>query len=350
MKRSPLLNNTIGDGREDETEQTKVDLTFDNETADEVGEPEAYGEGHDERPVFYTPSMMLQTMNDTMGEVGGSVELKRKLDDGTLVPAQEGEKKAADLSAKMRQSAEEVLGLEFDKKVAWAGMRKAAGNKLFQGQRYQEAMDIYMTALVAISNDLKDVVESDEKISLPILLNLSMCALNLGNAGKAVAFCNHALSLESGLGKGSHKVYFRRGKGRIMTGDYKAAKEDFKKSLELCEAAAAAAVEGGVEGLEGERKAIQKELQKLQKNVQAAKVNKKKVKAAMTTAVERGNVIEISKVEADRAPAFKKRVSKFNSARKGGEREGEGEGEGWVGLLLDYVCCRRRRRERVKQA
>ncbi|GMH80933.1 hypothetical protein TrST_g8635 [Triparma strigata] len=312
--------------------------------------------------------MMLQTMNDTMGEVGGSVELKRKLDDGTLVPAQEGEKKAADLSAKMRQSAEEVLGLEFDKKVAWAGMRKAAGNKLFQGQRYQEAMDIYMTALVAISNDPKDVVESDEKISLPILLNLSMCALNLGNAGKAVAFCNHALSLESGLGKGSHKVYFRRGKGRIMTGDYKAAKEDFKKSLELCEAAAAA-VEGGVEGLEGERKAIQKELQKLQKNMQAAKVNKKKVKAAMTTAVERGNVIEISKVEADRAPAFKRRVSKFNSARKGGERvgegkgegegegkgkgkgegKGEGEGDGWVGLLLDYVCCRRRR-ERVKQA
>ncbi|GMH94304.1 hypothetical protein TL16_g12869 [Triparma laevis f. inornata] len=190
--------------------------------------------------------MMLETMNSTMSTVGGSVELKRKLDDGTLIDAKEGEKKAADLQAKMRQSAEEVLGLNFEEKVIWAGLRRAAGNQLFQSSKYQEAMDIYMTALVAISNDPANVSSSDSNIALPVLLNLSMCALNLGNASKAVAFCNHAISLESGVGKRSHKVYFRRGKGRLMTGDYKAAKEDFKKSLKMCEKAE----EGGWGGRE----------------------------------------------------------------------------------------------------
>lgn len=195
-----------------------------------------------------------------------------------------------------------------------------------------------MTALVAISNDPANVSSSDSNIALPVLLNLSMCALNLGNASKAVAFCNHAISLESGVGKRSHKVYFRRGKGRLMTGDYKAAKEDLKKSLKMCEEAE----EGGVG--EGEKKAIQKEIQKLQKNVMVAKENKKKVKKAMIGVVEGGQVID-SKIDAGRAPAFKKRVSTFNgaSAKVLVQKSDEGEGDGWVGMLLDYVCCRRRK-------
>ena len=109
-------------------------------------------------------------------------QLKRKLDDGTLVPSTEVDKKAADLSAKMRQSAEEVFGMSFGEKVAWALERRKAGNDLFASGEFQEAMDVYMTALVAVSKEEAEEKESDVKVALPVLLNLAQCALNLGNA------------------------------------------------------------------------------------------------------------------------------------------------------------------------
>lgn len=68
---------------------------------------------------------------------------------------------------------------------------------------------------------------------------------------KVVAFCDHALSLKSGAGAKSAKVRYRRGKGKLMVGDYKAARADLEAALELCQ-------EDG-----DERRAVERELKKL---------------------------------------------------------------------------------------
>ena len=167
------------------------------------------------------------------------------------MPSTEGEKKAADLSAKMRQSAEEVFGMSFGEKAAWALERRKAGNDLFASGEFQEAMDVYMTVLVAVSKEADEEKESDERVALPVLLNLAQCALNLGNASKVVAFCDHAMSLKSGTGARSAKVHYRRGKGRLMVGDYRAARADLEAALELCQED------------DEERRAVERELKKL---------------------------------------------------------------------------------------
>ena len=143
-------------------------------------------------PAFYTPSMMIGTMNETMKSVGGSVELKRKLDNGALISSTEGERKAADMSAKMRQSAEEVKGQPFSVKLEWSRLRREQGNVIFKRGDWAEAMDVYMTCLVAISNEEGEVEESEREISLPVLLNLAQCALNMRAASKCIQFCDHA--------------------------------------------------------------------------------------------------------------------------------------------------------------
>jgi len=275
-------------------------------------------------PAFYTPSMMLNTMNETMANVGGSVELKRKLDDGTLVPSTEGDKKAADLSAKMRQSAEEVFGMSFGEKVAWALERRKAGNDLFASGEFQEAMDVYMTALVAVSKEEAEEKESDVKVALPVLLNLAQCALNLGNASKVVAFCDHALSLKSGAGAKSAKVRYRRGKGKLMVGDYKAARADLEAALELCQ-------EDG-----DERRAVERELKKLKGNVKEAKRSKDRVKQAMIGLVKGGGVIDGKRDGEGRgerkAKSGRRTVSNYDS-RTGVRQTGAGEERGKVGRM-----------------
>lgn len=128
METSPLIDEEANDtGRVDNVSSSKPSSSTSqnsNETPPIDFLPASIQDPTRSRPTFYTPSMMLETMNSTMSTVGGSVELKRKLDDGTLIDAKEGEKKAADLQAKMRQSAEEVLGLKFEEKVIWAGLRR----------------------------------------------------------------------------------------------------------------------------------------------------------------------------------------------------------------------------------
>jgi len=211
-----------------------------------------------EAPAFYTPSMMIGSMNDTMKGVGGSVELKRKLDDGTLISSTEKEREAADMSAKMRQSAEEVKGMTFGEKVEWSGVRRGVGNELYKRGEYKEAMDVYMTALCGISNEEGDRVESERDVSLPVLLNLAQCAIKLRMAGKAIQFCDHATKLSTGVGEGNFKVLYRRGKARVMRGDFEGARKDFEDCRDACDKKGAG---------EGERKALEVEVEKLERLV-----------------------------------------------------------------------------------
>ncbi len=228
--------------------------------------------------MFYTPSQMLGTMNSTLAATGGSVEMKRKLPDGSLVPTQEAELRAQDLQAKMRQSAEQTKNLTFDEKILWAQERRQYGNALFAKREYTEAIDVYLTALVAMAggDSTEDKIsESDEKISLPVLLNLAQCSILTGSLSKAIKFCDAAHDLKSGIGRRSSKLFFRRGASKTKIGDYAGAREDLRQALELASNVA-------------EENDVRREFRKLNEKVKEGKANKKKAKKAMTTAVEGG--------------------------------------------------------------
>lgn len=92
--------------------------------------------------LFYTPSMMMSTMNASLSATGGSCVLNRKLDDGSLVPASQGEKDAADAAAKMRQSAEQIANLTQEEKGMWAEDRRGHGNDHYREGEFQKAMDV----------------------------------------------------------------------------------------------------------------------------------------------------------------------------------------------------------------
>ena len=119
---------------------------------------------------------MLNTMNTTLEKTGGSCVLNRKLDDGSLIPATAAEKDAADVAAKMRQTAEQIVNLSPEEKVVWAADRRNHGNRMYGAGEFQKAMDVYMTCLCGMAGEAAGGEErrvADEGIVLPALLNMA---------------------------------------------------------------------------------------------------------------------------------------------------------------------------------
>jgi len=170
-----------------------------------------------------------------------------------------------------------VSTLSPETKIEWAAMHRQRGNTLFQKGNYKEAMDVFLTCLVAIetkdgsssgtdtdtttvsatnvsrnegegedstktiNGDPKTTVENqdpkdewttrtDAEIKLPILLNLAACTLKMGMHQKTEKFCNFAI-MEMSCGKTSTKAYFRRGWARMLMGSYRGAREDFDMAM-----------------------------------------------------------------------------------------------------------------------
>jgi len=232
-----------------------------------------------------------------------------------------------------------VSTLSPEKKIEWAMIHRQRGNALFQKCDYKEAMDVYLTCLVAIEhgsggssgantnetavpsnsvtmkdeatrcttsstatatiredngsntvngNDRKTTAEeedqrdrwnkrTDEEIKLPILLNLSACALKLGMYQKTEKFCNFAIT-EMPCGRTSTKAHFRRGRARMLMGSYRGAKDDFDTALELL---LSSKTEGGSKDREAEIKAVKNEMIKLGRLTEAGQKNRVKCKRAM---------------------------------------------------------------------
>lgn len=176
-------------------------------------------------------------------------------------------------------------------KIEWATGQRKEGNRLFASCEYQEAMDVYLTCLVAIdtSNSSTDAVENvdeapvlasqyETEIKLPVLLNLALCALKLGMLSKAEKFCNYAIEMKAG--KQSAKCYFRRGKVRMLMGHYISAELDLAKALDLLDQSANDAVDVNIE-LEKDKRVILREKQKLHQLVKQAEKNQMQQKKAM---------------------------------------------------------------------
>ena len=166
-------------------------------------------------------------------------------------------------------------------KLQWAETHRQHGNKLYSKGKYIEAMDVYLTCLVAIDKSVDNNVDdgyphweerAEKQIKLPVLLNLSACTLKLGMYKKTCAFCDMALELQHGL---SPKVLFRRGKARISMGMYKDARGDLLSSLTLLDEK-----EQNDETLLMKR-VINKEVTRLQSAENSAEINRARQEQAM---------------------------------------------------------------------
>lgn len=183
-------------------------------------------------------------------------------------------------------------------KVEWAICQRKEGNRLFAKSEYQEAMDVYLTCLVAIdaSNETlaKDEYDAgtgenvgdnsmqlqcDTEIKLPVLLNLALCAHKLGMLSKAEKFCNYAIELEPG--QQSVKAYFRRGKVRMLMGNYISAESDLDQALYLLDTTVDDSddIYGSMQNKD--KAAILREKQKLQQLIKQAEKNQQVQKKAM---------------------------------------------------------------------
>jgi len=173
-------------------------------------------------------------------------------------------------------------------------MQRQEGNKLYSKMQYKEAMDVYLTCLVAIDKSCHDPISGNSNIStidwaqrveqdvkLPVLLNLSACTLSLGMFKKTCAFCDLALDLR--IDNPSPKLYFRRGRARVGLGLYCEAKEDLIMSMDILQRQEHEKGNKQKDNKQtGEMKsAVEKELIKLASLIVSAKNNRQKQTKAM---------------------------------------------------------------------
>ena len=307
-----------------------------------------------EKKMFFTTSDLVSKMNASMKEAnmilpassdddaGGGFELQRKMPDGSYRRADEKEVAAADFQSKMKQASEAIKTLNPQQKIEWAKYQRTEGNVLFARGEYKEAMDVYLTCLVAMDqssssslsssppsdeatsvpmadentektndgrrNDYDDVtndeddegeqqqfnIQIEKDIKLPVLLNLALSALKLGMLSKAEQFCNHAIETE--LGKQSAKAHFRRGRVRMLMGHFVSAELDLDKAHELIDTNMIMRNSDNIivtdindrkennqklKELENEKTVILREKQKLNRLVNHAHKNEKQQKRAM---------------------------------------------------------------------
>ena len=203
-----------------------------------------------------------------------------------------------------------VQQLQPSEKLEWAERQRIEGNKLFSKGLYKEAMDVYLTCLVAADNGAskkkneeskrnetdissnsskneKDTtIETsvgaydddewekltEEKVKLPVLLNLSLCTLKLSMYKKTCTFCDLALEMECGK---IPKVYFRRGKARTSLGFYNIARQDLQRAIKLLDK------EENNKELSKMKSSVEKEMSKLDSLMEKAEQNKARQEKAM---------------------------------------------------------------------
>lgn len=207
----------------------------------------------------------------------------------------------------INQTADKIANYTQDEKLKWSNGQRQLGNKLYSKQKYKEAMDVYLTCLVAINvnktnNEKKNspttndndttckndewVQRTDTEIKLPILMNLSACTLKLGMHRKTCSFCDMALEINV-VGSNNYtnpKIYFRRGKSYMLLGMHDKAERDYNKCLEILNGMKANSYENTMirkETCDGEIEAVKKEMETLEKLKDAAEKNRIRHKKAM---------------------------------------------------------------------
>ena len=214
-----------------------------------------------------------------------------------------------------------VANLDQEDRIAWAELQRKEGNKLFEAGYFDEAIDVYLTCLVAVEKEGKKGVEDDRgdtsdevnnsvddgggdraleqqegrekaptlstladrterEIQLPVLLNLSLCSLKRGRHNQAEKFCNFAMELT--CGRADPRVHYRRGKARMLLGSYTGARSDLEVALDIIDENCKSEEGGADVGSKDEqRNAVLKELLRLEHLEKAGKKNEAAARRAM---------------------------------------------------------------------
>lgn len=142
---------------------------------------------------------------------------------------------------------------------------------MYQEKDYREALDVYLTCLVAKS-DHADFIGS---IFLPVMNNLAQCCIQMCMYRKAQEFCNMALeevketNLESLVQLLVAKLYFRRGRAKRLSGEYAAATIDLEAALSMLDSDTL------------EYRSVKKELQLVKRAEMEERQNEKRQERAM---------------------------------------------------------------------
>ena len=99
-----------------------------------------------------------------------------------------------DASMALKQASAALQGLDSEGRIKWAEEWRELGNRCYAREKYAEATDIYLQCLVALE-DMSDL-SAKERITLPVLCNLSSCALLRGQYTQAEELCSKALELD----------------------------------------------------------------------------------------------------------------------------------------------------------
>ncbi|CAG9329244.1 unnamed protein product [Blepharisma stoltei] len=119
----------------------------------------------------------------------------------------------------------ELSFLDNDEKQEWLSYHKLIGNRLFKNKKYEDAVKIYMEALIAAK------LLGDNNCGAVLLCNLSSCMLSLNKPENAENLATQAL-----LFKENHqRALERRAQARYKMGRSDLAEEDLKLGLRFVE-------------------------------------------------------------------------------------------------------------------
>jgi tetratricopeptide (TPR) repeat protein len=226
---------------------------------------------HESAP-FVTTTDVLKSLNQALEDLAEEddiakphFELQKRMSNGSTRRATPQEMQAADMETKIQQSAAQVESLStWDEKKLWGEQQRQYGNKLYHQERYEQAIDVYLTCLVVAQQEKKYVPEAKlvGLLFLSLINNLAQSALQLKWYLKTDQFCSLALehldkkedrngnddcdaTNESQKNQYEHqqqqspeypqqiaKLYYKRGKARRLRGHYKDARADLDTALE----------------------------------------------------------------------------------------------------------------------
>jgi len=165
---------------------------------------------------------------------GMNVQIKRKLNDGTLLDISDNTMSVLNTKSRIAANAKVINDLPLEERYKWGIEMKTFANTLFNDGNYQEAMEKYAEALTA--SDFGNIKEGDGKnrgnvdiLVTPVLTNLAACCIHLKQWNKAVQFCKQAIELNPACAK----AYLRLGLGQLYLGEFTNCKSNLNKALEV---------------------------------------------------------------------------------------------------------------------
>lgn len=182
---------------------------------------------------------MMGIINKHMKPMGGSVELKRQMEDGSLVGSDDGENelKELELQEAVKHAAEALHGKTRHEKLEWSKTMREKGNELYRNHKYLKACDVYVISLSGLDFGSTDEERSEaiSTIQMPVLSNMAACWMVLTDWNRVITICTQAVNLadgNSGINITNDALYWkcrlRRASAWIHLGKINKAKQEIK--------------------------------------------------------------------------------------------------------------------------